>query len=69
MNKLQFKTNLKCSGCVDKLSPHMNKLVGKDNWEINLESPDKTLTVNSEVPLKEEDIVKAVKDAGYKAEK
>jgi hypothetical protein len=47
----------------------MNKLVGKDNWEINLESPDKTLIVNSEVPLKEEDIVKAVKDAGYKAEK
>jgi hypothetical protein len=47
----------------------MNKLVGENNWEVNLESTDKTLTVNSEVPLKEEDIVKAVKDAGYKAEK
>lgn len=69
MNKLQFKTNLKCSGCVDKLSPHMNKLVGKHNWEVNLESTDKTLTVTSEAPLAEEDVLKAVKDAGYKAEK
>lgn len=47
METISFKTNMKCSGCIDKVAPELNELVGKDQWNVNLQIPDKMLTVTS----------------------
>ncbi len=67
MNTIQFKTNIKCTGCLAQVSPALNETAGKDNWQVNLESPDKILTVNTD--LNPEELIDAVKSAGYTAEK
>lgn len=67
MNTIQFKTNIKCTGCLAQVSPVLNEAAGKDNWQVNLESPDKILTVNTD--LNPEELIDAVKAAGYTAEK
>lgn len=67
MKTVQFKTNIKCSGCVATVTPELNKAVGANNWQVDLQSPDRVLTVSTE-----EDNVAAVQQAvakaGYKAE-
>lgn len=68
MKTIQFKTNIKCSGCIAKVSPELNKTVGRDNWKVDLESPDKVLTVFDE-EVNETDIQEALAKVGYKAEK
>lgn len=66
MKTLKFKTNLNCSKCVAGVTPFLNKVDGI-NWSVNTENPDKILTVESE-NSNEEDILKAVKKAGFSAE-
>ncbi|HJT72486.1 MAG TPA: heavy-metal-associated domain-containing protein [Chitinophaga sp.] len=67
METVQFKTNIKCSGCIATVTPVLNEVAGKDNWEVDLQSPDKLLTVATDKASKEE-IQQAVKKAGYEAE-
>lgn len=68
METIQFKTNIKCSGCIATVTPVLNEKAGEDNWEVDLQSPDKILTVSAE-NISEEDIRTAIEKAGYKAEK
>jgi len=68
MKTVQFKTNIKCSGCIAKVTPELNKVAGEDNWEVDLQTMDKVLTVSAE-GLNESVIREAVEKAGYKAEK
>jgi copper chaperone len=67
METVQFKTNIKCSGCVATVTPVLNQLVGEDNWEVDLQSPDKLLTVSGE-QADEEKIKQAIEKVGYKAD-
>lgn len=67
METVQFKTNIKCSGCIAAVTPALNEAAGEGKWEVNLSSPDKVLTVSVE-KADEEKIKKAVEGAGYKAE-
>jgi len=68
MKTVQFKTNIKCSGCIAKVTPELNKTVGENNWEVDLQTMDKVLTVSAE-GLNETSIQEAVEKMGYKAEK
>jgi copper chaperone len=65
--KNKFKTNIKCSACVAKVTPFLNEVAGENNWNVDLLSPSRTLTVNSKV--QEESIKDALRKAGYNAEK
>jgi copper chaperone len=66
MNTLTFKTNLKCSGCVDTVTPFLNKDEGIENWNVDLASPQKTLQVETSHTAGE--IKDLMKRAGYNAE-
>ena len=68
MKTIQFKTNLKCSGCVVNVSPGLNKTVGEQNWKVDIQSPDKILTVSAG-GINESDIHAAFDKAGYKVKK
>lgn len=67
MEAIKFKTDIKCSGCVAKVTPHLNAAFGEDNWEVDTANPSKVLTVVGEAD--EVKIKEAVAKAGYKAER
>jgi hypothetical protein len=69
METLKFKTTIKCSGCVGKATPFLDAAVGKDNWEVDIQNPDKVLTVATGQKVGEETVLKAILEAGYKAER
>lgn len=64
--KFLFKTNLKCSGCVDKLSTHLNKNKDITLWNADLDSDDKVLTIESE-KMEPEKLKQIIEEAGFKA--
>lgn len=69
METLQFKTTIKCSGCIEKVTPYLNETVGENNWEVDLQNPQKVLTIPNAEQLQSGEVVEALAKAGYKAEK
>ncbi len=69
MKTLKFKTTIKCSGCVAKATSFLNETVGEDNWKVDVQNPDKVLSIATERPVSEAEIIKAIQEAGFKAEK
>lgn len=71
MNVIKFKTSLKCGGCVNAIRPHLNKIKEIQNWEVDLDNPDKILSIYTDSELTRElhnSILSSFKDLGYKAE-
>lgn len=66
MKTIRFKTNINCSNCLAKVTPSLNQKEGIVYWNVDLDNPDKILTVETE-SLMAEDIVKTVKRAGFEA--
>lgn len=62
---MRFKTNIKCAACVAAVSPALNQLV-PNNWEVDLTSPDRILTVSEKVD--QESVKAALEKSGYKGE-
>lgn len=67
MTTLKFKTNIKCSGCLAKVSPFLNEEASIETWDVNILTPEKTLTVDTN-ETGDEKIIKAVEKAGFKIE-
>ena len=67
MESIKFKTDIKCMGCVAKVTPHLNETIGQENWELDITNPSKILTVKGE--SNENKIKEALQKAGFKAEK
>ena len=68
MSTKQYKTNINCSGCVEKVTPVLNEAFGEANWKVNTADPKKILTVTAN-NADDADVIKAVEKAGYRAEK
>lgn len=66
MNTYQFKTNIKCSGCVANVTPHLDGNSEIREWKVDIASPDKVLSVQTE-SLDKEQVKKIVEQAGYQA--
>jgi copper chaperone CopZ len=69
METVKFNTNIKCSGCIATVTPFLNEAVGAQNWNVDLQTPEKILTVNTDNKEKETEVIKKLQEAGYKAEK
>ncbi|HYF30223.1 MAG TPA: heavy-metal-associated domain-containing protein [Chitinophagaceae bacterium] len=67
METLKFKTNIKCTGCVAKVTPELNNTVGEQNWNVDVENPDKILTIVAD-GVDSKTVLEAVNKAGFKAE-
>lgn len=61
----RFKTNIKCGNCVATVTPFLNEAVGEGHWQVNLQDPNRTLTVDAGQANR---VKQAVEQAGYKAE-
>jgi copper chaperone len=69
METLQFKTNIKCGGCVAKVTPVLNETAGIDGWKVDTADPQKILTVTAAKGLSADQVIKAVEQAGFLATK
>ena len=67
MARYKFKTSLKCNGCVQTMTPFLNNTKGIEHWEVDLNDPNKVLTVETD-NLTVEEIIEVINKAGYKAE-
>ena len=67
MKTSTFKTNAKCGGRVAKIETSLNTAVARNQWNIDLSTPDRILTITSD--LSDEEVVRLVTAAGFKAEK
>lgn len=66
MKTLKFKTNINCSGCIRSVSPHLDGEKEIAHWEVDINDPDKILTVST-TTLSAEEVENTVKKAGFKA--
>jgi len=67
MSTLKFKTNIKCNNCVAKVSHYLDESLTIKEWNVDLENPDRILTVTGE-DISPELVKETVLKAGYKAE-
>ncbi|MBC7745740.1 MAG: heavy-metal-associated domain-containing protein [Flavobacterium sp.] len=67
MDTISFKTNIKCNGCLATITPFLNKTAGENNWKVDLNDPERILTVESNSSANE--IIASITEAGFKAEK
>ena len=66
MENVQFKTNIKCGGCIEKVKPELDQAVGAGNWKVDITSPEKILTLSTNIePTR---VKAAVEKAGFTAE-
>lgn len=66
MSTYKFKTTMSCSGCVSKVEKFLNGEKDILKWEVDLNSPDKILTIETE-KLDPSQIPPLLLKAGYKA--
>lgn len=67
-NAWRFRTSIMCNGCIAKITPVLDGAQGIASWKVNLDTPDRVLTV---VPdgITEEQLVALVREAGFTIER
>jgi len=60
----KFKTSINCGGCVARVTPILNKLEGIESWKVDIDNPDKILTIKSNGAT-EQHIIAAVQSIGF----
>ena len=68
MESIKFKTDIKCMGCVAKVTPSLNTAAGVNKWSVDVNDPAKILTISND-KVSEGDVLEAIKKAGFKAER
>ena len=68
MKKYQFKTTINCGGCLAKVTPHLDSNPGIKSWDVDINNPDKILSVEAE-DLEQHEVKAIVENLGFKAEK
>lgn len=67
MEALKFKTNIKCSGCIARVTPHLNETIGEGQWEVDINNPAKILTITGTTT--ETRVKETLAKAGFSAER
>lgn len=67
MREFKFKTNIKCAGCLAKVTPVLDAKEGIAEWEVDLQDGERILTLKTD-GLTEEEVRVTVAEAGFNAE-
>lgn len=67
MTTFKFKTNINCGNCIRSVTPFLNELDSVEVWSVDIENPDKILTVESDASDASE-VLKAISESGFTAE-
>lgn len=66
MSTYVFKTNIHCNSCISKISPELNKNIEIESWEVDINSENKLLTIQTDLNIQE--IKEIIQKAGYYCE-
>ena len=64
---MELKTNIMCGSCIAKVTPVLNEVAGENKWKVDIQDPQKTLSVISG-NVNETQIINALQKIGYIAE-
>jgi copper chaperone len=64
---MKFKTNIKCDGCIAKVTPILDQSVGKGNWSVDLNSPLRILSI-AHLAVAPDAIQSGLATVGYQAD-
>ena len=64
MKTLRFKTNIESTQSVAKISNFIDNTIGIKNWEVDLRSPEKVLTIRGKIN-RPQTIIRKILSAGY----
>jgi len=67
METLKFKTNINCGGCIEKVTPALNKEEKIKSWQVDTINPNKILIVKG-IGINAEYVKQVLENVGYKAE-
>lgn len=67
MQVFKFKTNINCGNCIKRVTPFIEKINGVDKWEVDIDNPDKVLTVETGSATKQ-DVIDAIRKIGFEIE-
>ena len=68
MENIVFKTNLRCADCIVTMTPILDSVIGQGKWSVDMEHPDKLVTVCVADPGHTILVSAAFEKAGYNAE-
>lgn len=64
MDKLKFKTNINCNNCIRSVTPFLNSVDSIEVWSVDIDNPEKILSVDMEGGS-EDEVIQAVVKAGF----
>lgn len=67
MSTLKFKTNIQCENCLSTVKPYLENEAAIEQWEVDLQSQDKILTVNGQ-DISSQKIRDILQEAGFQGE-
>ena len=65
--EFKFKTNLRGQQCIATITPYLDAVIGLERWSVDLDDPDKILTVHVADPGHTILVAGAIERAGYSA--
>lgn len=68
MQEFKFKTSINCGNCIKRITPSLDKLKGINYWNVDINNPDKVLTVMSDDKVDKEEIIDAIRRTGFDIE-
>lgn len=66
MEIIIYKTNIRNEAALHRVSLWLNKAVGPANWQLDINSSDKKLTVYSNSTINKSQVTAAIQKAGFK---
>lgn len=66
METRKYKTTIKCSGCVAKVTPALNSMENIQSWNVDLTNPDKILEVSTTEET-DEKVISKLQELGFEA--
>ncbi|HNS17034.1 MAG TPA: hypothetical protein PKH94_06080 [Bacteroidales bacterium] len=67
MSVLKFRTNINCKNCLRAVTPFLDDDSRIKRWEVNLDDPQKILTLEGE-EITGNEVINILSKAGYKAQ-
>lgn len=64
MKTMIFRTNAKCEGCLARIEKTLQGKINREEWNLDLSDPNRTLTVISD-KLTDKEIMGLISKAGY----
>ncbi|HEX3933881.1 MAG TPA: heavy metal transport/detoxification protein [Puia sp.] len=65
--EFKYRTNLHGPECIATITPYLNAVIGLKRWTVDMDDPEKTLTVHVADPGQTITVALAIEKAGYTA--